>query len=293
MKQVPGSRQMPARLNRMENSYLGWTRFLCQPLWYVASVSCLAGLTYYLHLSGWLTALVALVWGMGLVWRVFAEDENGAGEEAQLQRWLAQARRYQAQINQALKHSPNKSHAGCGPPLTTQVNAWTETIQDLVQRLAVLRRDDFIRQELAALPPALAALEAQLARSGDAALCAQLEHTLANRRSQLVLLQGLDTTMRQAEVQIEHTLALLSTVYSQILAGQSVSYVADYGRFLAGVDEEVRRLQDQLEALREVKGAMPAAHPAAFNGRAGSWRDAAPQFLANSAGPIPQNSQLK
>jgi hypothetical protein len=277
----------------MENSYLGWTWFLCQPVWYVASVSCLAGLTYFLHLGWWLTALVALVWGVGLVWQVFAENQDGAGEEEQLQHWLAQARRYQAQINQALKHSPNKSHSGYGPPLAAQVNAWTETIQDLVQRLAVLRHDDFIRQELAAVPQALAALEAQLARTSDTALRAQLEHTLANRRSQLVLLQGLDASMRQAEVQIEHTLALLSTVYSQILAGQSVSYVADYGRFLAGVDEEVRRLQDQLEALREVKGAVPPAHPAAFDGRAGSWRDAAPQFLANSAGPIPQNSQLK
>lgn len=240
----------------MESSYLGWSWFLCQPVWYVATVSCLAGLTYFFHLGWWLTALVALVWGLGLVWQVFTEDQRGAGEEEQLQRWLAQARRTQAQINQALKHSPNRNHSGYGPPLADQVNAWTETIQDLVQRLAVLRRDDFIRQELAAVPQGVAALEAQLACAGEAALRAQLERTLANRRSQLVLLQGLDASMRQAEVQIEHTLALLSTVYSQILAGQSVSYIADYGHFLAGVDEEVRRLQDQLEALREVKGAV-------------------------------------
>ncbi|GIK37802.1 MAG: hypothetical protein BroJett011_16350 [Chloroflexota bacterium] len=238
----------------MEDSCLRWIGFLFQPIWYVASVSCLAGLTYFLHLGWWLTALVALVWGMGLVWQVFTEDQGGAGEEEQPQRWLAQARRYQARINQALKHSPNRNHSGYGPPLAAQVDAWVETIQDLVQRLAVLRRDDFIRQELAAVPLAVAALEAQLARTSDTALRAQVEHTLANRRSQLVLLQGLEASMGQAEVQIEHTLALLSTVYSQILAGQSVSYVADYGRFLAGVDEEVRRLQDQLEALREVRG---------------------------------------
>jgi hypothetical protein len=275
----------------METSYLGWAWFLCQPVWYVAGVSCLAGLTYYLHLGWWLTALVALVWGLGLVWQVFAEDKSGVGEEEQLQRWLAQARRYQAQINQALQSTASKSPSGHGPPLAAQVNAWTETIQDLVQRLAVLRRDDFVRQELAAMPQALAALEAQLAHSSDAALCTQLEQTLANRRSQLVLLQGLETSMRQAEVQIEHTLALLSTVYSQILAGQSVSYVADYGRFLAGVDEEVRRLQDQLEALREVKGGVSPAHLAAFDTRAGAWRDVAPQFLATSAAPIPQDSQ--
>lgn len=276
----------------MENSYPGWTWFLCQPVWYVASVSCLAGLTCYLHLGWWLTALVALVWGLALVWQVFAEDKSEVGEE-QLQRWLVQARRYQGQINQALKHSPNKSRYGYGPPLVAQVNAWTETIQDLVQRLAVLRRDDFIRQELAAVPQAVVALEAQLTHSGDAALRAQLEHTLANRRSQLVLLQGLDATMRQAEVQIERTLALLSTVYSQILAGQSVSYVADYGRFLAGVDEEVCRLQDQLEALREVKEAVSPAPPAAFDARASAGQEATPQFLAISAGPIPQNSQVK
>lgn len=232
-----------------------WLGFLCNPVWYVATVSCLAGVTYYLH--GWwgLTGGVALIWGLWLVWYSFGQDKNDAGAEEQLQDWLDQALCYKIQIQQALKHTESQRVLSNRPALSTQVNTWVDLIQDLVQRLASLRQDKLIQQELLTVPLAIEALKAQLTGTADGALRAQLEQTLANRQNQLALLRGLQRTMTQAEIQIEHTLSLLSTVYSQILTGQSIQHVASYGRFLSDVDEEVRRLQDQLEALREVKGA--------------------------------------
>jgi hypothetical protein len=59
--------------------------------------------------------------------------------------------------------------------------------------------------------------------------------------------------MKRAEIKIESTLSALGTIYSQLLIGQSTNQVADYGRLSSDVDEEVRTLQDHLEALEEVK----------------------------------------
>ena len=233
-----------------------WRGFLYSPLWYVIAVSGLAGLTVYFHLWWGLTGGVALVWGLWLVWQSFKQGEARSDDEEQLQTWLNRARYYQAQINQALKLSSSKS-ALYEQSLAEQVNTWVEVIEDLAQRLAVLRQDDLIRRELAAAPQAIASLETQLAGATDEVLRAHLEQALTHRRTQLAWLKGLQDTMSQTEIQIENTLALLSTIYSQILTGQSVKQVVAGGRMLTGLDEEVHRLQDRLEALREVKGYSP------------------------------------
>jgi hypothetical protein len=228
--------------------------FLSNPLWYVVAIAGLAGLTYYLAVWWWLTGAAALVWGGWLVWRAFGANSSHVGDEDQLQAWLDQALLYRTQINQALKLASTRDAALHGPSLVAQVDVWTAVIQDLVERLAILRHDDLIRRELATVPQAIEALETQLAVTANGALRAQLEQALANRQNQLASLRQLQSTMQQAEIQIENTFSLLSAIYSQILTGQSISHGADCGRFLTDLDEEVCRLQDRLEALREVKG---------------------------------------
>ncbi len=86
-----------------------------------------------------------------------------------------------------------------------------------------------------------------------AATHAELARTLSNRKNQLASLERLQNMMKRAEIQIESTLSALGTIYSQILTGQSTNHVADYSRLSTEVDEEVRGLQDHLEALEEVK----------------------------------------
>ncbi len=245
------------KLKTGESSGLRWLGFLSNPLWYVTAIAGLAGLTYYLNMWWWLTGATALVWGGWLVWHAFgAKSGHGVdvdGEE-QLQAWLDQALRYKTQINQALRLISDRNTALYRPSLAAQVDAWTAAIQELVERLAILRHDDLIRHELATVPHAIEALETQLTGAADGALRAQLEQALGNRRNQLASLRQLQSIMQQAEIQIENTFSLLSAIYSQILTGQSIDHGADCGRFLADLDEEVRRLQDHVEALREVKG---------------------------------------
>ncbi len=261
-----------------ENLSLRWLGFLSNPLWYVAAIAGLAGLTSYLNQWWWLTGAVALVWGGWLVWHIFGANRSHVGNEEQLQAWLDQALLYKTQINQALKLTSDRNAALYGPSLVAQVDAWTAVVQDLVERLAIVRHDDLIRRELATVPQAIAALEPQLAGAADGALRAQLEQALAHRRNQLASLRQLQGTLQQAEIQIENTFSLLSSIYSQILTGQSISHGADCERFLADLDEEVCRLQDRLEALREVKGGYQYSTAAriAFVVQANDGAEAAP-----------------
>ena len=57
--------------------------------------------------------------------------------------------------------------------------------------------------------------------------------------------------------QIERTIAVLGTIYSQLLTYRSTFHVADYQQLADNVAEEVHHLQDYLEALQEVKGSRP------------------------------------
>jgi len=103
------------------------------------------------------------------------------------------------------------------------------------------------------VPKSIKKLEAQLAQETDGATRAELERTLASRKNQLVALQQLQNMMKRAELKIESTLSSLGTIYPQLLTSQSTNHVADYSRLSEEVDEEVRTLQDHLEALEEVK----------------------------------------
>jgi hypothetical protein len=227
---------------------------LQNPLWYVVIVAGLAGLTYFLGFLWWLTLLVAAGWGLWLLWLFFAPGEAGPNREEPLAVYLAQAQLYRGKITQLLQAAPTENSYDHRQQLAAQVERWTGAIQALVERIAGLRQHTLLQNDLAAVPQAIAALTTQLAAQADPELRRQLHHTLASRQNQLAALELLQNTITQAEIQLENTIALLGTIYSQLLTSQSTHHVADYGRFLAEIDEEMHCLQDRLEALREVKG---------------------------------------
>jgi hypothetical protein len=235
-----------------------WRYFLDSPVWYVAVVTFLAVLTLRIRFLWWLAGVVALIWGAWLVWRLFNQDKAETDSTDQLRIYLDQTQAYQAQIDQLLKATSNRSNRAHRLHLATQISIWAEAIQSLVGYIGSLHQDNLIRRDMTTVPKAIDYLEAQLASEADPAIHAQLERTLINRKNQLVSLERLQNTIKQAEIQIESTLSLLGTIYSQLLIGQSTNEVADYGRLSADVDEEVHRLQDQLEALWEVKGGYQA-----------------------------------
>jgi hypothetical protein len=221
--------------------------------WYVLLVAASVALVRFERIPIWLPWLVALGGGIWLVWQQFNSDKTETESAGRANAYLDQALAYKKQIDQTIRTAVQQHNSTHLQQLGLQIEHWTNAIQDLVHRIDSLRQDELIRRDIKAVPAAIADLEARLSGESDTTIRAQLERTLANRRKQLASLEQLQNTIKRAEIQIESTLSLLGTIYSQILTGQSTSHVADYSRLSVEVDEEVRLLQDQLEALREVK----------------------------------------
>jgi archaellum component FlaC len=242
----------------MNNQDPRWWKFWQNLAWFVATLVALVILQRFLRTPFILMALwvVGIAWGGLLAYKLsrllFGSDQIVVSEERS-RAYLEQARAYRAKIGRAIKSATNATAQERLERIQGQIETLTEAIEAIAARISQLREDDVIRRDLQAVPKAIKELEARLAAETDEATRRQLERTLANRRQQLESLEGLQTSIKQAEIQVESTLSQLGTIYSQLLTGQSTSQVADYGRLAAGIDEEVELLQDRLEALREVK----------------------------------------
>ena len=240
---------------RVEDIPILWYQFLLNPIWYVITTILLTILVFHLRFLWWSVSVVALAWGLWIMWRLFKVDPTEVNDLEELKAYLEQMQLYKSGINQMLKNDSIKSNPAHRQQLAAQVTAWTEIIQNLIQHLTSLYRDNIIQHDNVTVPEAIKVLAAQLARETDIVIRTQLESALATRGNQLASLKMLQDNLRRAEIQIENTLSLLGTIYSQLLISQSTEYVVDYNRLLIDVTEEVYRLQDQLEALREVREA--------------------------------------
>lgn len=231
-----------------------WREVLLNPLWYVVVVAGLVGLAVYLPAVRWLAGAIALAWGGCLIWYIFAPEQAEAPAEEPLQACLDQALMYKAQLHQLLQTTSNRYSGRHRERLVSQVNTWTKAIIDLIQQITLLRQDDLIQRDLATAPQALRLLEARLERETGPVLRAQLERALDNRQKQVASLARLENNLTQAELQIEDTLSLLGTLYTQLLTHQSTHHMVDYDCLSVDLEEAVSRLQDRLVALAEVKG---------------------------------------
>ncbi len=241
----------------MQKSDPRWRKLGQNLLWFVITMIVLIVLFRFTFMPVVMVALwiVGLVWGGVLAYKlsqILLDSGDVAASQEQAEQWQNQAESYRNKIEDAIDDSPNTPGLH-SEALTREVDALVDAIEELVERIHNLRADDVIRQDMKFVPAAIADLEARIADEGDPATQKQLQRTLKNRQKQLQSLEALENTIKRAEIQIESSLSQLGTIYSQLLTGQSTSQVADYSRLAADVDEEVHLLNDQLEALREVK----------------------------------------
>jgi len=182
---------------------------------------------------------------------VKSQREKPKGSPMQV--YLDKAHVYQEQINTLIDTAADPKTYGRFQGLTAQVDEWVRAIENLVKRIDRFAQNGLVQQDLESVPQAVAKLEERLAGETNESTRIELERTLAGRKKQLAALEQLQTTIRRAEINIESTLSALGTLYSQVLTAQSTNQVADYSRLSVEADEEVRTLQDHLEALAEVK----------------------------------------
>lgn len=165
---------------------------------------------------------------------------------------VAQARSYKQQVDALLRSAPG-SQRDRARELASQVNEWVREVEAMARRVDAFKRNAVIQRDLREVPLKIDELRARLALESDPAVRASLEHTLAARMEQLNSLQKLSALTRQAEAQLESTVAALGAIYSQALAMHSTSQAADYSHLATEVGEQSRLLRDRLEALEEIK----------------------------------------
>lgn len=166
---------------------------------------------------------------------------------------LAQVRTYRQAVDNLAKNAPAGPRKDRLTDLGRQFAEWQKSVEQMAERINGFRQDAVIQGDLRMVPESIRKLEGQLTSEKDERVKAQIAKTLETRRNQLASLDKLQAYMRQAEIQLESAVASLGTLYTQSLSNQSTNAIADYAGLSLDVTEHVRVLQDQLEAIEEVR----------------------------------------
>lgn len=231
-------------------------------LYFVSLVILVLALRLHLLPTSWDLILMWLValGGIGVLAfqanRLLASDSSQPAVKLQSKQqrdYLAQTRAYRKQIDEIIDRlQADGAHSARREDLQKRVVHWTTAIEDLIRRLDALQTDTVVKRDMKSVPRAIQSLKSEIALETDESIREQLSRTLETREKQRDALENLAHAMKSSEIQIENTLAMLGTIYSQLLTSQSTRQQANYGRLAEDVDEEVLRLEDHLTALNEV-----------------------------------------
>jgi hypothetical protein len=179
-------------------------------------------------------------------------DPRQMGDKA-LRGKLAQAVEYRERIDRAVRQQRESVLREHLTDMATGIDDWISQIFRLARRLDMYRTDDVIARDLKAVPREMESLSARLRLEGDPAVRQQMETTLASMVAQQRSLTKLDDTMERADLQMDHSLAALGTVYSQILlVGAREVDSSRTQRLREDIRQQVSSLQDMLDSISEV-----------------------------------------
>ena len=135
-----------------------------------------------------------------------------------------------------------------------QMEDWVSNFYRLALRLQAFRNDGILNRDRQQTPKRIRSLRAKIKLEADPGVRKQLETNLASKRRQWENLQALDNLMEKADLQLDHSLAALGTVYSQLLLIGSKRDIdsASAQRLQADVNDEVASLQDLVTSINEV-----------------------------------------
>ncbi len=163
------------------------------------------------------------------------------------------ALRFQQRIESYLAQQDDSLYWDRAQDTAHQIRDWIEQIYRLAVHLDTYLRDAVLREEIKSLPMDIENWEAQRMRENDPALQRELDRLLESKRKHLHTLDSLDRKMKQADLQLEHSLSALATIDSQIrlIGAQDVdSKRSDWLK--ADIQEQTNRLSDLLASINEV-----------------------------------------
>lgn len=196
---------------------------------------------------------------------LFREKYNAGGlRDRELRAKLEEAEEYRRRIQEVVAQQKSGLLRDRLVSTTSQVYDWIANMVALARRIDTYRTDSIIRRDQVAVPKEIGELEMRMARERDAQVRQQMVTTLESKRQFAATLQELNGRMERADLQLDHSLAALGTVYSQLLLVGSKDVDSDRAdRLRDDIRGEVLALQDLVESLNEVYGG--AAEPAAVS----------------------------
>jgi len=166
---------------------------------------------------------------------------------------LSQALEYRARIDRAVRQQRPGVLRDHLADMADDIDDWIAHMFRLARRLDAYRSDEVIRRDLKAVPREIENLDARLRLETDPAVRRQMEATLASKIAQRRSLERLDDTMERAELQMDHSLSALGTVYSQLLLiGVREVDSGRARRLREDIRDQVASLQDILASINEV-----------------------------------------
>ncbi len=226
-------------------------------------------------LPWWLWPIVGVVGEAAIIWSsltdkneqqkvvesLFREKYNVNGiRDRSLRGKLAEAEQYRLRIQQVVDQQRTGILRDRMKSTTAQVYDWVANMVALARRLDTFRMDPLIRRDLDTVPKEIKQLEARLNLERDGRVRQQMTTTLESTRRQHETLLELSGRMQRADLQLDHSLSALGTVYSQLLLIGSKDVDSDRAdRLRDDIRGEVLALQDLVESLNEVYAGGPAA----------------------------------
>ena len=225
-------------------------------------------------LPWWLWPIVGVVGEAAIIWSsltdkneqqkvvesLFREKYNANGlRDRALRGKLAEAEQYRQRIQEVVDQQRTGVLRDRMKSTTAQVYDWVANMVALARRLDTFRMDPLIRRDLDSVPKEIKQLEARLNLERDARVRQQMAATLESTRRQNETLLELAGRMERADLQLDHSLSALGTVYSQLLLIGSKDVDSDRAdRLREDIRGEVLALQDLVESLNEVYAGGPA-----------------------------------
>ena len=138
-----------------------------------------------------------------------------------------------------------------------QLSDWIGNVYKLAQKLDVYRRDELLAREREAVPREIEELVARRRLEGDVTVQKELDAVLKSKGTQWQTLRDLDARMKQAELQLEQSMAALATVHSQVqlIDARDVSSGRS-DRLEADIREQVDRLNDLINSINDISTTM-------------------------------------
>lgn len=170
-----------------------------------------------------------------------------------LQGKLAQAVEYRERIERAVRGQRQGALREHLADMATGIDDWVSQMFRLGRRLDAFRSDPIIARDMADVPRESERLRSRLRLEGDPEVRQQMETTLAGKIAQQRSLERLDDTMERAELQMDHSLSALGTIYSQtLLIGAREVDSGRAQRLREDIREQVASLQDMVDSINEV-----------------------------------------